>query len=316
MLMNGLLELRRVDPQPAGQRDEVLLAQRFLVIEDVGAELPEVTVARGGHRGLVGDGGLRMKRQWKISELQPDAIRIAQHEVVDDANGGLRYRALEIRKELQHHRRVRRPAAHHGVGHLRQRAQAQPIANDQFLELRKRSGAGKHLAVDGVRRRPVDAELGAFGDVAVDRLLGLLAVHVFLKASDVETHLLRIGDEVVLLHALLVGEEQVVHLPELALRLRRHRRPMCDLRVRMDDQREVLELHRRLHAIDALRLQLAERLRELRAVGTLEVGIQNDLHRRQRRTVVWRRRSGRGNLGSEGEREQHGCHWWLSRVRM
>ena len=53
MIVNRLLEFRGVEPEPAGQRDEILLAQRVLVIEDVGGERPEVAVARGGRRGLV-----------------------------------------------------------------------------------------------------------------------------------------------------------------------------------------------------------------------------------------------------------------------
>ena len=155
---------------------------------------------------------------------RPHALGIALHQLVDDGDGRLCDRALEIGEQFQHHWSARGPAAHHVVGDLGESAQAEAIADDQFLELRERPGSRIHFAVDGVRRRAVHAELVAFGDVGLDHLLRLLALYVLLKACDVEAQLLRVADQVVLLDVLLVREEQVVHLPELPLRFRRHRR--------------------------------------------------------------------------------------------
>ena len=71
---------------------------------------------------------------------------------------------------------------------------------------------------------PVDAELLPFGEVRRHEGLGLLAVEILAESRHVELEPLGVGQQVIALQSLLIGEEEIMEFPELALfggRLRR-----------------------------------------------------------------------------------------------
>ena len=90
-------------------------------------------------------------------------------DLFDDVERRPADRALEVGEQLERHRCVCRSFAHDAVADLREGSRAPLFADDQFLELRERSGAGIHLAVDGVARRAADARSCSLGDVGGDR---------------------------------------------------------------------------------------------------------------------------------------------------
>src|SRR5947199_207271 len=61
------------------------------------------------------------------------------------------------------------------------------------------------------------------------------------ERPDVEVELLRIAGEIAHRQLLLLREQQIVHLPEFALRPRGERRFVRERRILMDRQRAVLE---------------------------------------------------------------------------
>ena len=147
---------------------------------------------------------------------------------------------------------------------------------DQRLEGLERHGAGDEPAVDEERRRAVGAHLGSVAGLGRDGGGDLRRLLVLAPASDVEPDLLRPLLVLGVRQLGLVLEEQLMHLPELALLVRRHRRLGRGQRVGVEGERLVApdELH-----VAFVRLEdLLDGRLGAPAEGALEVGELDDGH--------------------------------------
>ena len=108
-----------------------------------------------------------------------------------------------------------------------------------FLNSLVRHGARDRAAVDEEVRRALHADLSAERHVGVDAALVRRRVERGLELAHVEAELPRVLLEVRALDVLLVGEELVVHLPELPLLLRGERRLGRERRVGVEGERVV-----------------------------------------------------------------------------
>src|SRR5215217_5166367 len=139
---------------------------------------------------------------------------------------------------------------------------------DDALEGVQRLGAHERPAVDEERRGAAGAQAGALGGVRVDLRRELVLVQRGLELADVQVQLLRVLLQGRAVQRALVGEELVVHLPELALLVRGQRGGRGGLGVGMHGQRLVLEGD--LHLAAVLVLNLLERRDDAAAEGALE----------------------------------------------
>ena len=146
---------------------------------------------------------------------------------------------------------------------------------DDLLELLVRLRALDVAAVEVEVRRPLHADLRAERQVGVDAALAGAAVERGLELAHVEAELPRVLLEVGALDVLLVGEQLVVHLPELALRLGRQRGLGGQRRVGVERQRVVAEEEPDL--VRVLLLDLVHRRNHAAAERTLEVGERDDV---------------------------------------
>jgi hypothetical protein len=97
---------------------------------------------------------------------------------------------------------------------------------DQLVELLEGLGAREEPAVDEERRGAAGAELRGDRLVLLDQRLERRVGQVLAPLVEVEAgDLRRVGLERLVVERLLVGEQRVVHLPELALLRRRPARP-------------------------------------------------------------------------------------------
>src|ERR1700723_3813546 len=94
--------------------------------------------------------------------------------------------------------------------------------------------------VDEQRGRALHAEIVAELPVGIEALGGSRRLHVGPEAVEVEPDGLCVAFEVALFEVLPVREEQVMHLPELALRLRRDGGARGRVAVRVNRQRREL----------------------------------------------------------------------------
>jgi hypothetical protein len=145
---------------------------------------------------------------------------------------------------------------------------------DRRLELFVGHGAANRAAVDEEVRRALHTELLAQVRVVIHALLGGWRVDVLLELLDVETDFLGVLLKIRALEILLVGEELVVHLPELALRLGRHSGLGRKRRIRVKGQGGVPE-----EVANLVRVVLDELVQggqDAAAEGALEVGEGDD----------------------------------------
>ena len=172
----------------------------------------------------------------------------------------------------------------------------------ELFQLIERPCPGIRLPVDEKCRSAVHAKLFPFRDVGGDGLLEPLAIYIFAEAVEVQAQLPGVIQQIVPLCFRLIGEKQVVHLPELALLFRGQRGLMGELRVGVDAERKVLELDCGLNAVNTFCLQLSKRLRKLRAKRALKIREEDNLDRRRRRSG---RLLGAGcDLGHNDDNEQ------------
>jgi len=123
-----------------------------------------------------------------------------------------------------------------------------------------------------MRRRAPSALVGA--DDGGDPI----AVQIPFEPLQIQSQLRRIAHQILALRGALIGEEEIVHLPELALLGGRKRCLMRQLRLGMHGKRKMSERDRRLDAVGRRGLQLTERPGEARTERTLEIGEEHDLH--------------------------------------
>ena len=172
--------------------------------------------------------------------LRPDRRRVARIDLVD--------RLVLGRSTL---RRLRRRGRHFGLGVLHhrvvelgrrrallhERVRVLQLLVDLGLERLERLRADERLAVDEERGCAARADLVALGLLGVDLLLPLARVQVGLELLHVQADLARVLLQGRALERGLVGEQLLVHLPELALRLGRQRRLGRQVRVVVERQR-------------------------------------------------------------------------------
>src|SRR5438552_3878757 len=96
-----------------------------------------------------------------------------------------------------------------------------------------------------------------------------------------------------------------MHVPEFPLFASRHRCLMRDLSIRVNAERKILELNLQPDSIDALRLQLSKRRRELPAEGALKIRVEDDLNRCCGRAS---RRLGGTSLSGKKQDQQRQIH--------
>ena len=161
-----------------------------------------------------------------------------------------------------------------------QRLGALELVVDLGLERLERLRAREELAVDEERRRPARADLAARGRVRLDLRLALLRVERRLELAHVQAQLLRVLLVGGAVHRLLVGEDLVVHLPELALLARGARRDRRRHGVRVERQRQVAPGDADLALV--LVHDLGDGRLDARAERALEVG---ELHDRDERVL-------------------------------
>ena len=152
-------------------------------------------------------------------------------------------------------------------------------------------------AVDEERRRPRHLAGVGIGDVLGDAPRVHAAAQLVAKARHVEPELLGVADEVLDVERVLVGEQQVVHLPEAALRRGRLRGLGGQLGVRVHvGERQVAE--HEAHVLAEVVEQLAHDRLGLPAVRALEVAVLDERDRRVvgAADVVALRVDGRGQV--------------------
>src|SRR5262249_55947097 len=95
-----------IDSETTGFGNQVLLAQRILVLENVLCELPEAPLRSRRHCRLVGERCLRMKRKREAPKLNAYLRRIRPHHLIQNRQCRDGDGALEIGEELNSDRRV------------------------------------------------------------------------------------------------------------------------------------------------------------------------------------------------------------------
>ena len=118
---------------------------------------------------------------------------------------------------------------------------ARELVVDDPLELLVGLRALDVAAVDEEVGRPRHADLAGERQIGVDASLAGVAVQRGVELGEVEPELLRVPIQAGAIQALLVREQLVVHLPELPLRLGRHRRLGGQGGVGVERQRVVAE---------------------------------------------------------------------------
>ena len=103
-----------------------------------------------------------------------------------------------------------------------------------------------------------------------------MRVEAGLEGGDIEPDLFRVARQLLAPERLLVGEEALLHLPELALRVGTERSFGRNLRILVEGQRLVLEDQAHLAFVEFL--DLFEGRANLRAEGTLEVRVLDNRH--------------------------------------
>src|SRR5690606_38875316 len=134
--------------------------------------------------------------------------------------------------------------------------------------------ADELAAVDQEARRAGDTKRFALGHVVIDGLGVLAAVERGPELRHVQAELLSVLLEVRTLNRLLVGEEQVVVLPELALLVCRQRGLTSEGSVLVEVERELRE-----RDADVVRIgleDLVDRRVDLGTEGALEVAELDD----------------------------------------
>ncbi len=169
-----------------------------------------------------------------------------------------------------------------------QRLGALELLVDLGLERLERLRARQELAVDEEGRRAARADLATGRRVGLDLGLALLRVERRLELAHVEAQLLRVLLVGRAVHGLLVGEDLVVHLPELPLLAGGARRDGGRHGVGVEGQRQVapgdadLALVLVHHLVDGRLDARAERALE---VGELHDGDQRVLGALDRRAL-------------------------------
>src|SRR4030095_2090745 len=140
--------------------------------------------------------------------------------------------------------------------------------------------AGAELAaVDEQRRRASELELLTLLAIAQNGIRGVLAFEVARKLFEIESGLARQPIAVRPFEtSILIFEQQLVHLPKLALLAGSHGRARSGLRVRMDAEGEMLE--NQAHVVRMLFEQIVDHGARGGTRGTLEVRPLHDGDRR------------------------------------
>src|SRR6516225_6877664 len=146
----------------------------------------------------------------------------------------------------------------HGIHHVKQRSQTERDILDPPVHEKCRRRA--HAAVEP----------------ALQLLTHALQINLIVHLRDIPRHVefepLGIAPQVPCLQMLLVGEQQIVHLPELSLAPGALRRLGCAERMRMHLFERKMPVHETHTAGETLQQHLHRRLR-LFAVGTLEIAV-------------------------------------------
>ena len=209
-------------------------------------------LGRAAHRHLVDRGRIGRRRLRRLGRL------------VGVGDGGARLGVASQRV-------VHLPGGDAGVDRL---GGVGDLFVDHLLERLERLRAGERAAVDEERRRATRAELGGLILIGLDRRGVLRRVERFLDLGRVEPELARVLLQARAIERLLVLEQLVVRLPELALLVGGQR----DLRRRggvlVERQRVVLPRHADVLAVGLH--DLIDRRLDARAERALEVGELDD----------------------------------------
>jgi len=122
------------------------------------------------------------------------------------------------------------------------------------------------------------AQLAGFGQIRVDRGFERVPVESLLELNQVQANSFCVFLQGWPLEILLVGEEFVMHLPELALGTGSQRRLCSQRRLVVEGERILPGEDPQL--VGVLLEQSVEGGQDTAAVGTLEIGERDDGHRR------------------------------------
>ena len=151
------------------------------------------------------------------------------------------------------------------------------LADNSVVDL-ERGHTDDRAAVDEDRRRGRHAVTNPFVHVSLHAIPERSLVHTRVKLRRIQTQSGRVPLEILHVQRILVGEERVVILPEPTLLQRAVGRLGRFERVGVDRQRKILEHPLELIAVDGVKR--FEGLTDPLAVGSLEVGELDELHRR------------------------------------